>query len=616
MSFDSRSLRSILGTSIAPSIAPSITRAGAVAFALATTLALQGCGTGSGGDASPGKPVVSWDEFRSSAARNVDGKQIYVVEWDLAVSETELRRRYDDYVSRIQAGDDGVAQTEQSSIVDQVNGVDDIWRNDQQMNLTYCVSNTFGTSKARVVSEMAQAVAAWHQVVRAKFTYLPAQDANCTGTNTSVAFAVKPWTSGGACSFFPSGSGCVARSLVINLADLDTNYRTLAPNMRTVGVFRHELGHILGLRHEHTRPNSGTCFEDNSWRALTAYDRGSVMHYPWCNGVTASDLSLTAQDIAGIVSLYTAPRTLHVRPAPADYDGDGKADLSVVDDNGVWYVSYARSNFARWDVIRSGYGGTNCIPVPADYDGDKKADYSMKCVDPVTGIGWWYVDYAASPQDGWNVQRSGYGGAECIPTPGDYNGDGKADYSVKRVDPASGIGTWFVDYTSTPLDGWDVQRSGYGNATCHPVPADYNGDGKTDYAVKCDSGDWFVDYTSTPLDGWDVLRSGYGDGSGVPVPADYDGDKKAEFSVKGADGVWRIDSSMSPLDGWNAQLPGYGGPGVTPVPADYNGDQLADLSILDSLTATSNTAPTWFIDFAPTLGTWNLIVPVPAFPSL
>ena len=39
--------------------------------------------------------------------------------------------------------------------------------------------------------------------------------------------------------------------------------------LQLVGILRHELGHTLGWRHEHTRPESGTCFEDNNWRPLT-----------------------------------------------------------------------------------------------------------------------------------------------------------------------------------------------------------------------------------------------------------------------------------------------------------------------------------------------------------
>jgi len=80
---------------------------------------------------------------------------------------------------------------------------------------------------------MAQATAAWRQVARVDITYLPSQDASCNNTNLNVSFAVAPWTSGGACSFFPRRGGCVDRTLVIDLNDLDHNYGTIAPNVRT-----------------------------------------------------------------------------------------------------------------------------------------------------------------------------------------------------------------------------------------------------------------------------------------------------------------------------------------------------------------------------------------------
>ena len=75
---------------------------------------------------------------------------------------------------------------------------------------------------------------------------------------------------------------------------------------RSCGFARdHELGHTLGFRHEHTRPEAGVCFEDNNWRPLTPYDSDSIMHYPQCNG-TSSDLGFSPLDAQGVAAL-TAP---------------------------------------------------------------------------------------------------------------------------------------------------------------------------------------------------------------------------------------------------------------------------------------------------------------------
>src|SRR5678815_2857671 len=54
------------------------------------------------------------------------------------------------------------------------------------------------------------------------------------------------------------------------------------------GVARHELGHILGFRHEHPWAPGAPCSEQQTYtapnvdltgRRLTAYDQVSVMHY-------------------------------------------------------------------------------------------------------------------------------------------------------------------------------------------------------------------------------------------------------------------------------------------------------------------------------------------------
>ncbi len=438
-------------------------------------LGASGCGAE---DAGRGEP--SWQEFKAAATRVVDGREIYVVEWDHAVSLAELRVAYDKTVVEQELG-----TLEQRSIVNRVGGADDVWSGVQHLRLTYCVSNDFAGNKTRAVDEMAAATRAWEAVAHVDFRYVPAQDGNCNNGNGSIVFSVRPWTSGGACAFFPSGGGCVARTLVIDFADLDTNYGTIAPNVRTVGVFRHELGHILGLRHEHTRPESGVCFEDSSWRALTPYDARSVMHYPWCSGVTASDLSITDADAIGARQLYGASfsPTDH-RFLTGDVDADGRGDVLQV--------------FRRWASIptcRFTGGGFTCANLAAtlydwgdpaqealtgDFDGDGRTDVLQayrkwgslpRCLS--TGGGWSCANPAATiyeHADDTDEQRF---------LVGRINGDARSD--VIQV---------FRKWASIPIclstgGGWSCSNPAAtiydsGSTEQQFLTGDFNGDGLTD----------------------------------------------------------------------------------------------------------------------------------------
>jgi hypothetical protein len=103
----------------------------------------------------------------------------------------------------------------------------------------------------------------------------------------------------------------------------DMTYGGEVPFVTPVGALRHELGHMLGLRHEH--PWRGGVFDPSCAELPTepaadttgaqigskAYDRESVMHYPFnsvatrlCGGITTSSLNLSATDKADIQLLY------------------------------------------------------------------------------------------------------------------------------------------------------------------------------------------------------------------------------------------------------------------------------------------------------------------------
>jgi Dual-action HEIGH metallo-peptidase len=252
---------------------------------------VAGCGSG---NSQP-----SFEEFQLLAHQEAD-TGFYVVDGDeLVETADELRAYYDAYVAA--RPDDGTGSVQQGLIVNRVGGRDDKWSSTTARNLTYCIGSNFGSRKSAVVSAMNSATGAWEGTANVNFVYSSGQDGSCSSSNNSVVFNVRQVSGQGylARSFFPSSSRR-AREVLID----SSSFGRITPYTLT-GILRHELGHTIGFRHEHTRPEAGgVCFEDNSWRALTSYDSASVMHYPQCNGTNRGDLVLTSKDKSGARSLY------------------------------------------------------------------------------------------------------------------------------------------------------------------------------------------------------------------------------------------------------------------------------------------------------------------------
>ena len=240
---------------------------------------------------------LSWEEFQANVFQEPESG-MYIVDRDIPIEGIKNLREFYDH--NVRAG---------ALIVNRVGSADDKWNDTQKLNLTYCVSSTFGSNKAAVVSAMASATAAWTAAANVKFVYVSAQDSNCTKSNANVVFDVNPVNVNGqylARAFFPSNARSARNVLIDNTAFSTSGSPTLT------GILRHELGHTIGFRHEHTRPEAlaagvNDCFEDNAWRSLSTYDGSSVMHYPQCNGTGDWSLTLTAKDKSGAAALYGAP---------------------------------------------------------------------------------------------------------------------------------------------------------------------------------------------------------------------------------------------------------------------------------------------------------------------
>ncbi len=261
------------------------------AIALGAT-ALLGTSLASPAVAATDSEIPTFSQFRSTAYQDADRQ--YIVNGDEPIPTTgELKAYYDRMVHGSEEA------MEEGLVVNTVGGVDDKWSTAQVGNLTYCVSTKFGSRHTDVVNAMSNGAGLWEAASsRINFVHVPSQDASCTTRNKSVLFSVEPvqTTQYIARAFFPSTP---KRSRNVLVDDSIWTSGSWTP----ANIMGHELGHTLGFRHEHTRPEAGTCFEDNNWRPLTPYDSSSIMHYPQCNG-TSSNLSMTATDRQGAAVLY------------------------------------------------------------------------------------------------------------------------------------------------------------------------------------------------------------------------------------------------------------------------------------------------------------------------
>jgi hypothetical protein len=521
---------------------------------------LLGCGSGDLAEVESkgaGTQPLGWEQFLAQVHRDETG--VYVVNGDEAIGGLDrLRDYYESYVAPREQG-----QAQGSLAVYRLNGVDVRISPSQQLNITYCVSSaSFGTRYSAVVSAMHFAAEAWELAANVDFVHLSQFDGNCTPSQTGVLFDVNQTSDTRflARAFFPNDSRPESNILISTTAFGNTSPVTLT------GILRHELGHVLGFRHEHTRPEAGTCLEDGNWRALTSYDRNSVMHYPQCNGGNTGDLGLTALDHQGAGTLYGFG-TSYPNPdsesqgaglAFHDLNGNGRPDMLLMSldnppgDNSFryrigWDVN-ARGIASSWSTYvqlsAQSWEGQGAGVTFTQLDTNPRPEVILVSIDNPTGANTFRY------RIGWNMDTAG-------------NAVWSNAFNLAGVgDESQGAGVASTQLDADPRP--ELVFMGIDNPT---------GANTFRYRIA-----WNVTSAGTPTTyGNTVILAGAGDesqGGGIAI-ANLDGDARPDFVFMGIDNppndntfryrvAWNVTSAGNPTSysssyieqpglGWEAQ---------------------------------------------------------------
>lgn len=170
--------------------------------------------------------------------------------------------------------------------------------------------------------------------------------------------------------------------------------------------------------------------------------------------------------------------------------------------------------------------------------------------------------------------------AAPVTAPIDFNGDGKTDYAVVRNTGggATGQTTWFVNQNGSANN----TATPWGIATDFFVPLDYDGDGKTDVAVWRSGAPFTAAFYILQSSNNTLRVDVFGQtGDNPTVTGDYDGDGKDDPAIyrgganSGDASLWAFRASTTGV----INIRQWGQAGDFPAPGDYDGDGKNDLAV-------------------------------------
>jgi hypothetical protein len=323
---------------------------------------------------------------------------------------------------------------------------------------------------------------------------------------------------------------------------------------------------------------------------------GGVAEFEITNPTIALQGSGTADAPHIVIYLNTTGRSNIIFAANIrDIDGSADDAAQQVD------VQYRVGGTGNWTSVPGGYiadattAGTATqvtalnLTLPANANNQALVEIRVITTNAAGSDEWIGVDDI-------NITGTTTGGGTPTPVkdaPVDFNGDGKTDYAVIRnVGGATGTGgvapnqaRWFYNINGAAV-GTVALDFGLFLPIDIPVPVDYDGDGKDDIAV------WRATAAAN-VGAFYILNSAtntvrielFGQqGDDPTVVGDYTGDGKADLAVYRAGATPGAPSTWFYRASPNGQIAfiPWGVRGDFPAPGDYDGDKKNDFVILRS----------------------------------
>jgi hypothetical protein len=311
----------------------------------------------------------------------------------------------------------------------------------------------------------------------------------------------------------------------------------------------------------------------------------------------------TTNDALGTFSLasqtisanFGIPVTSAYTRVDGDFNGDGKSDYALVANNVIYgFLSNGDGTFAQTSqVIGANFGSPPSAEytlVPGDFNGDGKSDYALVANNVIYGF--------LSNGDGTFTQAGQVIGVNFSApassnydlVSGDFNGDGRSDFALIADNQiycflSNGDGTFYPSVQVLGPSFNSPPRSTY-----DLVLGDFNGDGRSDYALI--GGSQIYGFLSNGDGTFTQTFQAIGPSFGSPpssaydlVLGDFNGDGKSDYALIGGNQVYGF---LSNGDGTFTQTsqalgPNFGSPPsalYALVRGDFNSDGRSDYALI------------------------------------